>query len=208
MDILDIWEDVLNKFPKLQKKCEFLLLFQNFRIGPEQNVFNMKMKAICFICNCKISISIHCALMGWYSWLASFGIGRESLDINPVGVQPDIFWDGGQMKPGKRTKNETKRWFRNIQRHSAGAFVVWWEILNRLGAVDSVQQRGSHKWNRKEPQANKAEYISQRNAINWNLLLWRFMGCNKPGWTQNILPFCPQRNSSPSKSCFLSQMAN
>ena len=118
------------------------------------------------------------------------------------------FGDRGQMKPGKRTKNETKAWFGNIKRHSAGAFVVWWEILNRLGAVDSVQQRGSHKWNRKEPQANKAEYISQRNAINWNLLLWRFMGCNKPGWTQNILPFCPQRNSSPSKSCFLSQLAN
>ena len=27
----------------------------------------------------------------------------------------------------------------------------------------------------KEPQANKGEYIRQRNAINWNLLLWRFM---------------------------------
>ena len=205
----------MDKYPKLQKenglttnKYEFLLLFQNFRMGSEQIVFNMKLRVICFICNCKISISIHCALMGWYSWLASFGIGRESLDINPVGVQPDIFWGKRSNESRKRTKKETKTWFENIQRHSAGAFVVWWEILNRLGAVDSVQQRGSHKWNRKEPQANKAEYISQRNAINWNLLLWRFMGCNKPGWTQNILPFCPQRNSSPSKSCFLSQLAN
>ena len=205
----------MDKYPKLQKenglttnKYEFLLLFQNFRMGSEQIVFNMKMRVICFICNCKISISIHCALMGWYSWLASFGIGRESLDINPVGVQPDIFWGKRSNETRKRTKKEPKTWFINIQRHSAGAFVVWWEILNRLGAVDSVQQRGSHKWNRKEPQANKAEYISQRNAINWNLLLWRFMGCNKPGWTQNILPFCPQRNSSPSKSCFLSQLAN
>ena len=201
----------MNKYPKLQKKTdkyEFFLLFQNFRMGSEQIVFNMTIRAICFICNCKISISIHCALMGWYSWLASFGIGRESLDINPVGVQPDIFW--GWRSNETRKKNQ--KWSKNIiwkyLKIFFGGFVVWWEILNGLGAVDSVQQRGSHKWNRKEPQANKAEYISQRNAINWNLLLWRFMGCNKPGWTQNILPFCPQRNSSPSKSCFLSQMAN
>ena len=166
------------------------------------------MKAICFICNCKISISIHCALMGWYSWLASFGIGRESLDINPVGVQPDIFWGWRSNETRKKNKKWNKNMIWKYLKIFFGGFVVWWEILNGLGAVDSVQQRGSHKWNRKEPQANKAEYISQRNAINWNLLLWRFMGCNKPGWTQNILPFCPQRNSSPSKSCFLSQLAN
>ena len=205
----------MDKYPKLQKenglttnKYEFLLLFQNFRMGSEQIVFNMKMRVICFICNCKISISIHCALMGWYSWLASFGIGRESLDINPVGVQPDIFWGWRSNETRKKNKKWNKNMIWKYLKIFFGGFVVWWEILNGLGAVDSVQQRGSHKWNRKEPQANKAEYISQRNAINWNLLLWRFMGCNKPGWTQNILPFCPQRNSSPSKSCFLSQLAN
>ena len=61
----------MDKYPKLQKenglttnKYEFLLLFQNFGMGSEQIVFNMKMRVICFICNCKISISIHCALMG------------------------------------------------------------------------------------------------------------------------------------------------
>ena len=58
-----------------------------------------------------------------------------------------------------------------------------------IWTLDGSKDRGSHKWVRKEPQANKAEYIRQRNAINWNLLLWRFMSCNKPGWTQNMLRY-------------------
>ena len=47
----------MNKYPKLQKKTtktdkyEFFLLFQNFRMGSEQIVFNIKMRVICF---CKL----------------------------------------------------------------------------------------------------------------------------------------------------------
>ena len=51
-----------------------------------------------------------------------------------------------------------------------GMVIFGWETPTSSGL-----QRGSHKWMGKEPQANKGEYIRQRNAINWNLLLWRFM---------------------------------